>query len=318
MDFLTNIITAISGLYAISYIIDSLIETPKDLKILKEGKKRHLAAYSNIDDTQPIKISKNISPEDIDKILKNLSYPKELEEIIIEFKDYIDKENLTACLQRLGSLQINYINIMNDIKKYLQNFTKNDGTYTPINNTIDIFGLFDKKNILSHEFLHMASTGENESTGFLTILNGVCIGNGLDEGYTELLNKRIFKAKKISYNYNVEIVQLLELLFDNHKEMEYAYFHNNIFILYQTFLQYGSKAEFFQIIQNLDNLIETDIPIYKKITATKTKLNLYKIIKRSNNNEKIKKAETLLNKDPLLKIIKHKQKRKELKHGHIK
>ena len=89
--------------------------------------------------------------------------------------------------------------------------------------------------------------------------------------------------------------------------MEYAYFHNNIFIVYKNFLKYGTKENFFKVIQNLDNLIETDIPIYKKITAIKTKIILYETIKKTNNQNKIKKAKSLLDKDPVIKLIKTKK-----------
>ena len=296
-----DIITTLSGIYAITYILDSLIEVNTDLNILKKNKERHTTAYNIIDD---ITIKNEV--ENQKYFPKEISYPKELKEIVIEFKNYIEPENFTICSQRLKNLKINYINILKDIKKYLQNFCENEGSYTPQNNTIDIYKKFSKKSVLSHEFLHMASTN-NQSSGFCTLLKDTWIGDGLDEGYTELLNQRIFKAKKTSYTYNVEIVKLLELLFDNSKEMEYAYFHNNIFIVYKTFLKFGNKKDFFTILQNLDNLIETDIPIYKKITAIKTKIILYETIKKTNNQNKIKKAKFLLDKDPIIKLIKTKK-----------
>lgn len=303
MDLLPNILATLSGIYAISSILDDLIEAPKDLKIIKANKEKHLIAYDLIDQFSPIKNQYNIETNDINQILNNISYPQELKDIIIKFKEYIDKENLIICLQRLNGVQINYINILHDIKKYLHNFVSNEGSYIPKDNTINIYKIFDKKSVLAHEFLHMASTGDNQSSGFCTCLEDIWIGNGLDEGYTELLNKRIFKNKKISYSYNVEIIELLELFFDNPKDMEYAYFHNNIYIVYQTFLKYGTKEEFFKLIQTLDNLIETDIPFYQRINKTKTKIKLYKILKRSNDKNKILNAKKLLDKDPLITII---------------
>lgn len=303
MDLLPNILATLSGIYAISSILDDLIEAPKDLKIIKANKEKHLIAYDLIDQFSPIKNQYNIETNDINQILNNLSYPQELKDIIIKFKEYIDKENLIICLQRLNGVQINYINILHDIKKYLHNFVSNEGSYIPKDNTINIYKIFDKKSVLAHEFLHMASTEDNQNSGFCTCLEDIWIGNGLDEGYTELLNKRIFKNKKISYSYNVEIIELLELFFDNPKDMEYAYFHNNIYIVYQTFLKYGTKEEFFKLIQTLDNLIETDIPFYQRINKTKTKIKLYKILKRSNDKNKILNAKKLLDKDPLITII---------------
>lgn len=313
---ITNIITALSGIYITSFILDNLIEGQKGIKILKTNKQRYIDAYNIIDKIDKKALNQN-QDLDINLLLQNLSYPNELKNIVITFKNYVDNENFNMCLQRLNTLQINYINILNDIKKYLQNFFENDGAYIPIDNTIDVYTFFDKESVLSHEFLHMASTGNDGISGFCTLLKDVWIGDGLDEGYTELLNSRIFKSKNISYKYNIEIVKLIEILFDNPKDMQYAYFHNNIFIVYKTFLKYGTKEEFFKTIQTLDNLSETDIPIYKRLTATKTKLNLYQIIKRSNNQEKIKQAENLLDQDSLLKIIKPKIKKNIIKKGNL-
>ena len=292
-----DIITTLSGIYAITYILDSLIEVNTDLNILKKNKERHTTAYNIIDD---ITIKNEV--ENQKYFTKEILYPKELKEIVIEFKNYIEPENFTICSQRLKDLKINYINILKDIKKYLQNFCENEGSYTPQNNTIDIYKIFSKKNVLSHEFLHMASTN-NQSSGFCTLLKDTWIGDGLDEGYTELLNQRIFKVKKTAYTYNLEIVKILELLFDNPKDMEYAYFHNNIFIVYKNFLKYGTKEDFFTILQNLDNLIETDIPIYKKIISTQTKIIIYETLKHTNDKRKIEIANSLLNQNPIIKLL---------------
>ena len=306
MDQIINIFTALSGLYVITYLIDSLFETPKDLKTLKFNKLRHLDAYNIIDNFTTQDTQSNSNIDNIDEILEKLSYPSELKEIIITFKNYIDPINFETCIGKLNNLKINYFNLIHDIKKYLQNFCESEGKYIPKENTINIYKVFDKKSVLTHEFLHMASTGKNQTSGFCTNLDDIWIGNGLDEGYTELLNERIFNSKHLSYTYNIEIIKILEIFFDNPKDMEYAYFHNNIFIIYQTFLKYGTKEEFFSLLQVLDNLVETDIPIYKKVTAIKTKLNLYIILKRSQNKEKILAAEKILETDPLIKLLKSK------------
>ena len=92
MDLLPNILATLSGIYAISSILDDLIEAPKDLKIIKANKEKHLIAYDLIDQFSPIKNQYNIETNDINQILNNLSYPQELKDIIIKFKEYIDKE----------------------------------------------------------------------------------------------------------------------------------------------------------------------------------------------------------------------------------
>ena len=305
MTNIIDIITALSSLYMITTLIDNLFETPKNLKTLKLNKQRNMEAYNIIDKFPNTEVTQNQTIDDLENILQNLSYPNELKEIIITFKNYIDPINFQVCINRLTDLKINHFDLIHDIKKYLQNYL-NDGIYLPKENTIDIYKIFDKNSVLSHEFLHMASTLKNQTSGFYTKLDSCWIGNGLDEGYTELLNQRIFNTKKISYTYNIEIIKILELFFDNPKDMEYAYFHNNIFKVYHIFLKYGTKKEFFLLLQTLDNLIETDIPIYKKVITVKTKIKLYDIIKRSNDKNKILAAKKLLEKDPLIKFIKNK------------
>ena len=270
-----DIIIVISSMYAISCLIDNIIESPKQIKSVKLNKQKYLIAYNLIDNiTKENKINLNSN---------NINYPKELKEIITKFIQYTDEENLD-CLQKVQNVKINYIKITKDFKKYLQNFSK-EGTYNIQNNTINIYKLLNKKSVLSHEFLHLISSNNNIS-GFTTIIDDILIGDGLDEGYTEFLNQKIFKIKKTAYPYNVKLIKKLEQIFENPKEIENAYFHNDFLKLYHTFLKYGTKEEFFHLIQTLDNLIDTDNTIYQKIIYTKEKNNLNKIIQR--NKQKIK------------------------------
>ena len=89
--------------------------------------------------------------------------------------------------------------------------------------------------------------------------------------------------------------------------MENAYFHGDIETLYRVFSQYGTKEEFFEIINNLDNLATTKIPIYNTITSIKTQLKLYTIIKRSKDITKIKQFENILDQNTLTKILRNGQ-----------
>lgn len=294
------------GLYITIYIFDSLTDTKKDLKTLKINREKHIIAYGLIDEFQ---ISKPLAEK---YPLNEETYPKEIENIVIRFKTYMGENINNLDLERLNNLNITYIKNLHDLKMHFKLLTQNDGTYSPQTNTISIYKLFNKESVLSHEFLHLISTGKNQTSGFYTPLYNeeedyyLWIGDGLDEGYTELLNIRIFGDKKNAYPYNTEIIKFLEILFDNPKEMEYAYFTNNIFIIYQTFLKYGTKEEFLSLLQTLDNLIETNIPIYKTIITIKTKLNIYNIIKRSQDEDKILAAKKLLEKDPIIKLLTNK------------
>lgn len=156
----------------------------------------------------------------------------------------------------------------------------------------------------------MASTKNELNCGFLctTRFDDQEICRGINEGYTELLNHRIFGSQSLSYFHNVKIAKLFETFFDDHKDMENAYFHGDSEAIYKVFSQYGSKEEFFEIMTNLDNLATTKIPIYNSITSIKTQMQLYRIIKRSKNQEKISKFESILDQNPLTKILRNGQK----------
>ena len=79
--------------------------------------------------------------------------------------------------------------------------------------------------------------------------------------------------------------------------MKTAYFNSN--------LDNITKKEFTEIMKNLDDLATTNIPVYNTILSLKAKMEMYKIIKRSKNPSKINKFENILDKDPLIKLLRH-------------
>lgn len=225
----------------------------------------------------------------------------ELKKIFSDFINYIDPVNLEFCLKNLLSIKINY---KHSIKEHFANFIAPNmisGFYNYELNKIDIY--FKRKYVLSHEFLHMASTCDFNRNlcgfsffGFDSFTESYdYFGTGLNEGYTELLNRRIFlNGKKTgSYTQNVKIVKLIECFFDNYRDMEYAYFHNDISAVYDAFCRYGTREEFFIIMNELDNYARC----FKNadyINSIRVQLKLYEIIKRSNDDKKIAKFESIL------------------------
>ena len=158
----------------------------------------------------------------------------------------IDEENLKYCAQNLKTVKIENKNIIKEIKNYLSNLDKstiNGGLYYNNTNNIDIF--IDSKQILSHEFIHMCTSNDLNCGFRLDTRFNEEIGMGLNEGYTELLNQRIFKYKHCAYSKNVGIVKLLETFFDNPKDLEDAFFHNDLDKVILQFCKYGTKEEFF-------------------------------------------------------------------------
>ena len=240
--------------------------------------------------------------------LSQTTYPKELTELVKQFKNYVSPENFVTCLNNLKTININHLTLEKDIKAYLINLksmSPKSGIYFPYQNEINIYDDISNKTILSHEFLHMASTNDKYNCGFyiITRFDDEELGRGINEGYTELLNHRIFNSKNKAYYHNVKIARLFEIFFDNPKDMEYAYFHGHLEPLYEVFSLYGTKEEFLEIMNNLDNLATTNIPIYNTITSIKTQLKLYQIIKRSQNKEKLAKFKNILDENPLIKLL---------------
>lgn len=312
LKILPMLIPLITGGFTI-YITSNI---SRSIGTMHQNKKRHLKIYRQIPSIEEVTY-KPITHAKFDKadmqklqdILRQTSYPKELTEIVEKFKNYVKAENFTTCLNNLKNIKINHLTLDKDIKAYLMNFkslTPYSGTYSSFQNTINIYDDINNQDVLSHEFLHMASARDEDTFGFciITRFDDNEIGRGLNEGYTELLNHRIFNSKHKSYYHNVKISRLFEIFFDNPKDMEYAYFHGDLDTVYRVFLNYGTKEEFFEIMNNLDNLATTNIPIYNTITSVKTQLKIYQIIKRSKDKNKIAQVENILDENPLTKLLK--------------
>ena len=83
---------------------------------------------------------------------------------------------------------------------------------------------------LTHDLLHLSSNNQHAKTnGFHTYgtfkKDSYEIGNGLDEGYTEILNQRYFQQVAINSPKLVRLSSLIEKFYQNPKYMETDYFN---------------------------------------------------------------------------------------------
>ncbi len=199
----------------------------------------------------------------------------ELKEIIQTFINSVEPINLLNLFENIPTLKI----------KYGKKRKKILGNYSVKKNIIYIFN--NKYSTLSHEFLHMASSKTIDNINLCGFSVGNQYGtffNGLNEGFTEILHQRIFHEKSITYKNNIIICQCLELMFKNPKEIETAYFNNDIDFIYKTFLNYGTKEEFAYLCQKLDYFATKD----NEQTEVDHVLDfLYSIISRHNEKEKL-------------------------------
>lgn len=116
-----------------------------------------------------------------------------------------------------------------------------------------------KKDILSHELLHMATSRRDKDkscSGFHIKGNGLSIGEGLNEGYTELLNGRYFSAvtKSDSY-YDLQMIAAGIESIIGQKNMEQAYFVNDLNGLVQELARYSSVDQVLELVVKIDTLL---------------------------------------------------------------
>ena len=131
--------------------------------------------------------------------------------------------------------------------------------YTPSSNTISL-GILSKKPPLYHELLHLASFHREQNilhVGISQYTRGEFIGEGLNEGYTELLKKRYFgmfdKSCNI-YEYAVKVDSILESVIGR-EIMEECYFKSDLNTLCLKLSDYIDQDEIYQLIQDTDYLV---------------------------------------------------------------
>lgn len=150
-------------------------------------------------------------------VIPNLD--KEFKELVETFvktmEANFDKEDLQNMYRNIETLDIKFFN---EFKKMFSKDRNNLGTYTSDN----LIKLKRKvyEDVIFHELLHTASTKVDQegvySSGFKRSYNKIMLGKYLNEGYTDLLMKRLFK-KYGPYKYEVLIVEALEKIIGKEK-----------------------------------------------------------------------------------------------------
>lgn len=201
-----------------------------------------------------------LNKEDINEIRK-----KTLGNELIKFRKKLYKkfksENLNLLNNNLKTLKINIKYFAPEI--LLLKFAS--GTYEPIKNKIKIIKLF-KKGTSKHEFFHMATSFYHNELkiglcGFAQFIYPLkeTVGNGLNEGYTDLLTNRYFyeKVKFGSYSYNVctFFVSKLEEIIGKDR-METFYLNADLYGLCKYMESFDDEDYFISFICKLDNLLK--------------------------------------------------------------
>ncbi len=220
---------------------------------------------------QTIEIEKPIILHNINKIetfpFINEYYRPLIEDFYNNLIKEVKKEYLSSFYQNITSLTIEekrgFINTLITL------FTS--GSYDYYDNKINIYPFQERYcDIIRHELLHM-STRKNDKDkchiGFLQVQKEIYIGNALNEGYTEIMCKRLQNDYQItpSYKYPFIIAQIIEKIVGKEK-MKELYFTSNLYELTNILTKYNT-------ISNIkDFLIDTDYilsPLYNRELSNK-------------------------------------------------
>lgn len=238
--------------------------------------------------------------EKFENVLKKLKLEnKNLYVFTQSLLDIMPKENLRNFMNNIENINIEY----EPYKKAL----KNDGMlvtgfYNPVRNTIKIFTnekqSSEAKKTLNHELLHLASTdSEYNAIGFSAkFLKAGLFGNGLNEGYTELLNQRIFqsksKNKSENYLYLTFLAEEIENFYENKEDMLKHYFQADIFSLINELEKSMTTEEAIGLIADMDLFLnQDDVNLLYFLKLRQKIMNIYcrrykkqtkKLVKKNN------------------------------------
>jgi len=204
----------------------------------------------------------------------NFSNKLEKHSLKIDFsKLYSDKIKLfvgviSNCLPyvNLDSFYENYKNFkFTHVKKNLFNFllfSKYAASYVSSSKENKIvFYTHDIDSTIYHELLHMASRivyDDKTFIGFYQSSNNFNIGDGLNEGYTDLLSIRYFSSfGETPSNYELEmyISQLIELIVGK-KYMEICYFNSDLYSLCEMLRVYLNSNDIILLLNSIDYILK--------------------------------------------------------------
>lgn len=221
-------------------------------------------AYNLHKDFIPKDISKVVLPPELTQEETEVDYEKLSSKWfgkeVIEFAKFLEKEFPQADL-------VNFYNNINrlSVETYepkrkriiIDKISKAEGVYNVESNLIRIEkGLVE--NTIFHELFHMASSRYVDDIVYSGFSQGkkasFAIGDGLNEGYTQLLSERYFghvEGLKGAYSYLVIVVGLLEEAVGAEK-MTSLYLKADLPGLINELKEYASEGEIMRFLSALD------------------------------------------------------------------
>lgn len=249
--------------YLIPYMISNGVATYVTSKI---NEKRIIANFDKI------KIGKTTS------VKEDITMPKEVEKLVLIIENNIDKNNLNNLYSNLKNVKIkkNFLLLLMGIK----------GQYSSDKNILS----YSINGSIEHEIIHLASAHYDKEnnicqSGFINYEKKLTFGRAINEGYTDLIARRLFGKRTMFYNEEVRLTKFIELLFDK-KELEGFYFNNDIINLINILGIYFGREGAIKFILSFDRgfeLKKQGNPAYK-IIYTNLEVKLCELFKQYNKS----------------------------------
>ena len=208
--------------------------------------------------------------QEIDKILKKF---------FIQFSNtmnnHFQKDDLIIFYNNINHLTISYNTFKHSIfKKYAIAYYNKKTNEIKVDKTYLSTAIF-------HELLHMSSCIYKDGisySGFYQLSDDYTLdlGLGINEGYTELLNRRYFhydEQFKSGYQLEIKIVEKLEEVIGKNK-MEKLYLSANLPGLIAELKQYSKEEEIIEFISNIDFITKHLDDLFGKIMLPKVLNNI--------------------------------------------
>ncbi len=219
-------------------------------------------------------------PPEIKKTIESVNTDHirdEFKDSVLRFTDVL-KKNFEEKDIILFLNNLNNVNIVSNHKKHVfgdnSKIVGTAATYDTRKNSIVIINK-NSKNAIFHELFHMSSTKKENGViycGFSQTDNikHINIGDGLNEGYTELLASRYFYKDDdgVSYPYLVYVSMLLELIVGKDK-MEKMYMNASLYDLIDELKKYAYYEDIMKFINDLDFIKEYLVKIKKGKSVNK-------------------------------------------------
>lgn len=309
-----QVLISICGIEITTLVINDYIKSKNKHYKLQKTKEMLKKESDKSKITKPIYLK--LTKEEKEKISEIEHQLKQNNKIIYDFYQTLikktDKKNLRHFFNNVQSLKI----YKKTKKPILMLITGNNtlGKYISPNNEIEIY--LNKNKVLTHELLHMASASLTYSViGFHRIFPKYLlnkyknldeknneIGIGINEGYTEILNNRLFKNRSVNYILLQKIAILIEQFYENKENMKADYFNGNINGIIYELSKYIKLNEIIDLIIDIDELVDDNL--INILKYWKIKKRLLEIYSKNKSEEEINEFKKIYKSNQIIKVLK--------------